>query len=190
MTTHAGRVSTPRHIPAGAPASGDGIVVGTGTVVIDVYVDFLCPFCRQFEETAGPTLHRLVDDGLVSIVYHPMAFLDQLSADHYSSRASAASGCAADGGLFVEYAEALFANQPPEGGPGLTDDELIEIGGLVGLDPPFAGCVRDRTYLDWAAYVTDKAMERGVSGTPTVLVEDVPVPANVRSITQAVAAAR
>ncbi|GAA0399948.1 hypothetical protein GCM10009530_59680 [Microbispora corallina] len=190
MTTHARRASVPRHIPAGASTSGDGIVVGAGPVTIDVFVDFLCPFCRRFEETAGPTLHAMVNGGLATVVYHPMAFLDELSADAYSSRASASSGCASDGGAFVEYAEALFANQPPEGGPGLTDDELAEIGRLVGLDgPAFGRCVHAHAYLDWAAYVTAMAMERGVSGTPTVLVEDVPVPANLRTITAAVAAA-
>ncbi|MEZ0074102.1 DsbA family protein [Planotetraspora sp. GP83] len=190
MSTHVRRAPVPRHVPAGASTIGDGIAVGEGRVTVDVYIDFQCPFCRAFEEAAGPTLRSTVDDGLATIVYHPMAFLDQLSTNHYSFRAANASGCASDGGRFVEYADALFANQPPEGGPGLLDDELVEIGRSVGLNTPaFAQCVRDRVYHDWVAYVTERAIERGVSGTPTVLVEGVPVPANRRTIAAAVAAA-
>jgi protein-disulfide isomerase len=149
MTTWMPQAPAPERVPAGAPAEGDGIVIGAGPVTVDAYIDFQCPFCKQFEETAGPTLDRLVAEELTSIVYHPMAFLDRLSTDHYSSRASASSGCAADGGRFKEYARALFADQPPEGGPGLTDEELIEIGRAVGLtEPTFARCVLGRAYLD------------------------------------------
>jgi protein-disulfide isomerase len=154
---------SPMDYPAGAGPAGDGIVIGRGPVTVDVYIDFLCPFCRRFELSAGPTLSAMVADGLISSVYHPMSFLDEASTTRYSSRAGAASGCAADGGKFAEYAYALFANQPPEGGPGLSDDELVKLG------------VRAGRYLDWPAYVTAVATARGVTATPTVLVGGVPV---------------
>ncbi|WP_285572518.1 DsbA family protein [Actinoallomurus iriomotensis] len=189
MTTWMPQASAPERVPRGAPPDGDGVAIGGGPVVVDAYIDFQCPFCKQFEETAGPALDRLVASGLATVVFHPMAFLDRLSTDHYSSRASASSGCAADGGRFVPYARALFAAQPPEGGPGLTDEELVDVGDSVGLaDPAFARCVVARTYLDWSAYVTFTAGRRGVAATPTVLVDRAPVPANPRAITTAVTA--
>lgn len=50
----------------------------------------------------------------------------------------------------MEYAHALFVNQPPEGGPGLSDAELAAIGRAVGLaDTPFTACVSGAPYLDW-----------------------------------------
>ncbi|WP_440106239.1 DsbA family protein [Streptosporangium sp. H16] len=190
MSTRPQRATAPVRVPAGASDEGDGIVVGAGPVTVDVYIDFLCPFCRTFEQTSGPTLNGMVRERAISLVCHPMGFLDRLSTTRYSSRASAASGCAADGGRFVEYTRALFAGQPPEEGPGLTDDELIELGGPAGLTgPAFGECVRDGAYLDWTAYVTRKAIERGVSATPTVLVEGTPVPATPEAIVAAVAAA-
>ncbi|MER5626039.1 thioredoxin domain-containing protein [Streptosporangium sp. NPDC002544] len=189
MTARPHRPTRPTRVPADASTAGDGIAVGSGPVIVDVYIDFLCPFCRAFEEAAGPALVRLVADGAVSLVYHPMGFLDELSTDHYSSRASASSGCASDRGRFVEYVHALFTDQPPEGGPGLTDDELVEVGRLAGItDPGFGGCVREGVYLDWAAHVTETAIERGVSATPTVLVQNAPVPANAQAILTAVLA--
>ncbi|WP_433236573.1 thioredoxin domain-containing protein [Streptosporangium sp. CA-135522] len=190
MSTPSHRTAAPPHVPAGASADKDGIVVGSGPVTVDAYIDFLCPYCKMFEQASRPTLHKLVEDGVISLVYHPMGFLDGLSTDRYSSRASASSGCASDGGKFVAYASALFTNQPPEGGPGLSGDDLVEIGALVGLtDPDFGACVRNGTYLDWTAYVTDRAIGRGVSGTPTVLVGGTAVPASPQTIVAAVASA-
>jgi protein-disulfide isomerase len=178
----------PAQVPAGTTPEGDGIVLGDGPVRVDAYIDFLCPFCRQFEERSGTYLDRLLDAGAISLAYHPLGFLDRLSTTRYSSRASAASGCAADHGRFREYKDALFANQPPEGGPGLSQEQLIELGRQVGLtDPDFAVCVAEGRYLPWAEYVTLRAAERGVSGTPSVFVAGVPVPANGPVIAAAVA---
>jgi hypothetical protein len=46
--------------------------------------------------------------------------------------------------------------------------------------------VREGAYVDWPAYVTERADERGVSGTPSVYVEGVPVHANAETIAAAV----
>jgi protein-disulfide isomerase len=187
MSLHT-QTRAPIRVPAGTTESGDGVIVGSGPVMVEAYIDFLCPFCRQFEERSGPVLDEMVADGLINLVYHPLGFLDGLSTTRYSSRAASASGCASDGGRFDQYAKALFANQPPEGGPGLSDEELIELGVEAGLDPAqFGGCVGEHIYLDWVAYVTARAMERGVSGTPSVFVGGVPVPANASTIAAAVA---
>jgi protein-disulfide isomerase len=179
-------LSAPEHVPAGTGEDGDGIVVGAGPATVEVYIDFLCPFCRQFEERSGPALQRIAAAGISSLVYHPLGFLDRLSSTRYSSRAAAASGCAADRRRFPEYKDALFANQPEEGGPGLSDEELAELGLALGLDPGFARCIGEGRYLQWSAYVTTRAVERGVSGTPTVLVDGIPVPANASMIASAI----
>jgi protein-disulfide isomerase len=182
--------AAPGHIPAGATPEGDGVVVGHGPVRVDAFIDFLCPFCRRFELSSGPPLARLVTDGLVSLAYHPMNFLDEASTTNYSTRAAAASGCAADGGRFALYAHALFVNQPPEGGPGLSDAELAAIGRAVGLGgPAFTRCLSDAPYLDWPPYVTARATALGVDTTPTVLVEGAAVRPDTEAITAAVAAA-
>ena len=176
--------------PAGANPDGTGIVVGSGPVAVDVYEDFICPICRQFEQQAGPTLDQLVAEGRVRVTYHPVAFLNRFSSTGYSTRSSAASGCAAERGKFREYARALFERQPAEGSAGLSDNELISIGTGVGLDRDgFAGCVNDKTFQPWTGHVTDGASRAGVTGTPTVLVAGQPVQATAEAITAAVAAA-
>jgi protein-disulfide isomerase len=181
-------LTAPSRLPAGVTEEGDGIVIGHGPVRVDAFIDFLCPFCRRFELSSELTLASLVTDGQISLVYHPMNFLDEASTTNYSTRAAAASGCAADQGRFVEYAHALFVSQPPEGGPGLSDAELAGIGRAVGLaDAAFTACVSDAPYLDWPPYVTARANALEVEATPTVLVAGTAVRPEARSIAAAVA---
>ncbi len=183
--------TAPGRVPAGATPEGDGVVIGHGPVRVDAFIDFLCPYCRRFEFSSGPALAGLVARGLISLAYHPMNFLDEASTTNYSTRAAAASGCAADRGRFVEYAHALFASQPPEGGPGLSDTELAGLGRAAGLaDASFADCLSAAPYLDWPPYVTARATARGVNATPTVLVDGANVRPDARAITAAVAAAK
>jgi protein-disulfide isomerase len=182
--------TAPSRIPAGATEDGDGILAGRGPVRVDAFIDFLCPFCRRFELSSGPALALMVGDGQISVAYHPMNFLDEASTTQYSTRATAASGCAADLGRFVEYAHALFENQPHEGGPGLSDAELVDLAAVAGITgPEFAACAADGTYLEWPSYVTARATNAGVSGTPTVLVAGTEVSPDPKSITAAVAQA-
>jgi protein-disulfide isomerase len=179
-------LSAPERVPAGTGEDGDGIVIGAGPATVDLFIDFLCPFCRQFEESSSAALDTIAAAGMGSLVYHPLGFLDRLSTTRYSSRAASASGCAADRRRFLEYKNALFANQPEEGGPGLSDEQLAQLGLAIGLDRGFGRCVGEGRYLEWTAYVTTRAVERGVGGTPSVFVDGIPVPANVRMIAAAV----
>ena len=179
--------TVPSRIPAGATAEGDGILIGHGPVRVDAFIDFMCPFCRRFELSAGPTLEALVSGGTISLAYHPMNFLDEASTTEYSTRAAAASGCAADQERFAEYAHALFVNQPPEGGPGLSDSELAALGAEAGLTGAFTACLGNMPYLDWPSYLTARAVALGVSATPTVLVDGAAVTPDPQAIAAAVA---
>lgn len=35
-------MTRPGHVPASATADGDGIVLGSGPITVDAYIDFLC----------------------------------------------------------------------------------------------------------------------------------------------------
>jgi protein-disulfide isomerase len=177
----------PGRVPAGATPEGDGILIGTGPVQVDIFIDFLCPFCREFEQAAESVLAGLVSDDQARLAYHPMNFLDGASTTSYSTRAAAASGCAADQGRFLPYAHELFARQPPEGGAGLSDAVLAGLGQAADLDEAaLAACLAQGTYLEWPTYVTARATAAGVSATPTVLVAGAPVLPEPHAITAAV----
>jgi protein-disulfide isomerase len=161
----------------------DGVVVSEGPVRIDVYEDFLCPYCRAFEQEAGETLDAIAADGRAEVVFHPVAFLDRLSTTDYSTRAAEAAACAAEAGRFRELARALFADQPEEGGPGLSDDELERLAGEAGVP---ADCIAEHRHRSWVVSVGAAAMAAGVEGIPAVMVDGRPVDAGAEAIRAAV----
>ncbi|MCM0679030.1 DsbA family protein [Micromonospora phytophila] len=185
-----GQRSTEFTAPTGANEAGTGVVSGSGPVTVDVYEDFLCPACKQFEQVSGATIDQLISAGKVRVVHHPVAYLNRFSTTQYSTRSSAASGCAAEGGRYREYAKALFERQPPEGGAGLSDDELVDIAAGTGIDRDgFSSCLREGTFKPWTEHVTEEASKANVTGTPTILVDGRPVadrsPEGIRAAVEA-----
>jgi protein-disulfide isomerase len=182
-------------IPAGVSDVGgtrSGLVAaGNGPVKVEVYFDFLCPFCKQFEATVTPTLDQLVTAGKITLIWHPLGFLDSHSTPPgYSTHAASSAGCASDAGKLKPYGQALFAAQPQEGGPGLSDDQLIDIAGNAGIiNPAFAACVRGSHYQAWVTQLTNQAVQRGVTATPTVYVNGKQTQPTSEAITAAVNAA-
>src|SRR5262249_48354873 len=117
-----GQQSKEVNTPAHATADGTGLVAaGTGPATGEVYPAHMCPQCKDFESVVGPTLSQLVDQKKITLVLHPLGFLDQASSTRYSTRAAAAAGCASDGGKLSEFTTAMYAQQPAEGSAGLSD---------------------------------------------------------------------
>lgn len=165
-------------VAAGFPAStrtDDGVVMvaddAKDPVLVELYVDLQCPACREYESRIADTLEELVVDGRVELLVHPIAILDGASSTNYSSRAAAAVACSADEGLFWQYQKLLYAEQPDEGGEGLTDERLVDLGRQVGLSSGFEQCVNSGAQASWVEQVTDAAREAGFNATPTVLVD-------------------
>jgi protein-disulfide isomerase len=169
--------ATDAAVPANTVDSGQVIVVGqtSAPVTIDLYEDFQCPVCQNFESTTGSTLASLVSAGTVQLHYHGMAFLDTSANDEYSTRALNAAAAVVDEAgpdAFQKFHDLLYANQPPEGGSGLPDDQLIGYAQQAGASGnAVESAIHDRTYGDWVKEVTDQASKDGVTGTPTVKVD-------------------
>ncbi|MEV4346887.1 thioredoxin domain-containing protein [Actinoplanes sp. NPDC049596] len=157
--------------PSVAVDEGTAFAVGSGPVTVDLYEDFMCPICNQFEQSTGGTIEKMVTDKRVTVRYHPVAILDGASnGTKYSTRAAGASAAAAQDGKFLEYHKVLYANQPEENSSGPDNAKLIELGKSVGLGSSFETAVNDKTYDSWATKVTDTFASRGFNGTPTIVV--------------------
>jgi protein-disulfide isomerase len=171
------RTSTAADAPVPPHLTDGAIVVGNAAapVTIDLYEDLQCPICKQFEAQSGRALAGMVSAGTVQLHYHPMAFLDSSANQHYSTRALNAAAAVLDARgpeAFQKFHDVLYANQPPESGPGLTDKQLIDYAAQVGATgTTVQNQIRDLTYGDWAKQVTDQASKDGVTGTPTVFVD-------------------
>jgi protein-disulfide isomerase len=129
---------------------GGTVVVGSADaeVTLDVYEDFLCPACRQFEETFGADLEKHVTDGAVRVRYHLLPMLNERSDPPGYSMDSANAGlCAADAGQFPAFHKSLFGDQPEEGNRGWDRRQLAKLGtdlGITGED--FTACVTGGTH--------------------------------------------
>ncbi len=146
-------------------------------VTIDVYEDFLCPACGQFEKLYHQRLAQAAADGTARVVYHPVAILDRFSVPPgYSTLAAGATFCAAGAGIFPRFPNSLFAAQPTAGGPGWTSAQLQQLGRALGAGAGFARCVQAGAEQRVAAatesarrYLTGLASD-GQFGTPSVVV--------------------
>jgi protein-disulfide isomerase len=153
-----------------------GIVLGDpaeGATEIDLYMDFLCPVCRQFDEVNRDDIRTMVEGGDVTVKVHPLGFLDRLSnGTQYSTRSANAFATVATDApdSAVDFMEALFDNQPAEGGPGLTDEELAQIAVEAGVPQDVADTFASGTYIDWVSAGSDQARSDGVTGTPTTFI--------------------
>jgi protein-disulfide isomerase len=142
---------------------------GTGqpTVVLSMYEDSLCPYCRKFEHTFGTTVDKLVETGAVAADYYMVAILDRPNRD-YSSRAGAAAYCVADQSIdaFRRFHAALYAHQPPESATSFPDNAaLIDTARQAGAGDAAADCINNDTYTAMVAGMADAT---NVNHTPTV----------------------
>jgi protein-disulfide isomerase len=151
-------------------AADAGGKAGSNPVTVVLYEDFQCPVCKQFEETNGSFLVDQVKTGKITIQYRPYAFLDEQSSTHYSTRAASAGMCVNDEGgakAYKKFHDLLYANQPPEGGDGLPNSDLIDYAkqaGVTGID----SCIKSEKFGPWVEKALAKGKKAGVSGTPTV----------------------
>lgn len=177
---------TPTALPATVSGSGGGIVVepADSDVTIDVWMDFLCPHCKEFEDLNGSTLSELGESGQASVVYHPLTF----TGGTYSARANNAFACAANEGNAAEFATAAFAS-PQQ----WSDDALIALGESAAIGGDYESCVNADTYDAWVTDVAKRAQEEQIQATPTVFVngEELPStswsPEGIRAAVEAVA---
>jgi protein-disulfide isomerase len=158
---------------------GDAVAIGNpeAPVTIDVYEDFLCPACAQFEQLYGDQMEQAAAAGQAQVIYHPVAILDGYSEPAgYSTLAAGATFCAADAGIFPRFHRSLYAAQPREGGPGWSAAQLEQLGRTLGAGDDFTRCLRTMDEQRVVA-ATENARQYvstlrpdGRLGTPTVLV--------------------
>jgi protein-disulfide isomerase len=144
-------------------------------VTVTVYEDMMCPYCGLFEAASSERLKEYAESGDVQVRYHVVSFLDSASEDRYSTRAANALGVVLDTAgpeVAVEFHDALFAAQPAEGGPGLSDEQMIDMAVEAGADEAaITGPIADLKFEPWVEDATDAWSKAGFTGTPTVTVD-------------------
>jgi protein-disulfide isomerase len=168
-------------VAASYPVALNGGVVMLGNtaaaVKIDIYEDYLCPGCKIFDERDHDELTTALNEGKITVRFHPLGFLNEATKPAgYSTRAANAALCAAEAGIFPAYHDKLYDQQPAEGGPGLTDAQLIAFGAELGAPAGFTECVTGGPHAKAIGTETKKALgdpnlqTDGTFGTPTAAV--------------------
>ena len=153
----------------------DGSVVmaqeGAEAPVVEVYADYQCPACRQFELLNGDTLKQAAAEGEAIVHLRPVSIFAQQPTpiSTNSLRGGAAARAAADAGVFVQYNDLLFENQPAEGQEGFSVAELqewfLEAGGTEEDAETFDARVEEESEVvdqftqDYLPALTESAIE-------------------------------
>jgi protein-disulfide isomerase len=151
----------------GPGTDGKGVTVGKqgAKAHIDLYLDFRCPHCKDFEDQSGATIDKMVDDGTATVTYWPLAFV----SPDASPRLANAFANAAAAGKARAYANQLYASFEKS----WTTDQLLQLGKQLGIDDAkLQQGVQDDKYAKWLESVAKAADARGVTGTPAVFVNN------------------
>ncbi|WP_433468422.1 DsbA family protein [Spirillospora sp. CA-128828] len=147
---------------------------GVTTPVVDIYEDFACPPCGQFDTRHDPMLKQLAVEGRAKVVFHPMLIFGESNqpAHDNSLRAAAALRCVGDGAHWLSYQDALYAHQPAtESSTGYTTSQLVSLAEPLGLTSgDFKSCVESQRYAESVKTVSQGYISSGIQGTPSVRV--------------------
>jgi protein-disulfide isomerase len=174
-------VTTPA-IKSGAQPTPTKMELDGKTAHIQIWLDYQCPYCDQFETTNDDQIKQWLSDGSATLEIHPVAILDSTQNQQYSTRAAAAASCVANSqpDKFWDINSALFAKQPDEQtGTGLSNSEILSIFKDAGVESKtVTDCVNKQTFADFVTNMTTDATKNaqlknpttGGFGTPTVFV--------------------
>ncbi len=147
-----------------------------GKQVVQVYVDFMCSHCKNFEDTFAGDIEEINAGDSTVVETVPVAIMDRVSPDAYSTRAANAAFCVADenpSGV-AGFMASVFAVQPTTtADPFPSNDDLIAMASENGAEG-IADCVNN---LEHEADVKNntRAMpanpETGQRGTPTLTLD-------------------
>jgi len=172
---NAGSAPGPRPDGSGIDPETGAVVVGDGPNELDLWFDFYCPHCQEFESEYGSTVSDLLEQGELTLSLHPVALngLNAASGTDFSKRSANAMYCVAEAAPDAAYPfmQALFATNPS--GPGQTDEELIAMAEEAGADGVDA-CITDGEYISFVEEQTAELPanpDTGKTGTPTIILD-------------------
>ncbi|MBC9956837.1 thioredoxin domain-containing protein [Yimella sp. cx-51] len=165
--------------PAGSQAEGNGVLAYAGKAKagvpdVQLYVDYQCPICNNFEQANGGQMMQMAQAGEIKLTIHVMSFLDKNLGNNSSAQAANAAFCAADAGLMPEFHTELFKRQPTKEGDGYPTSVYAQVAQQVGIKGAalntFNKCVSDAKYAKYVEATEVRSGKNGVTGTPTVII--------------------
>ena len=169
----AGPVAVPEGMAADQPYLTLGAPEGSGAPVVELHLDFMCPYCGQFEQINGADLEKLVADDEATVHLVPRNLLDpQSTTGDYSTRSASALVCVYEDNPdnVIAFQKLMFDNQPAEGSAGLTDEQILAYAQQAGASAEVESCMTSKTYQPWVKKVADPYGQENGGGTPYVAI--------------------
>lgn len=134
---------------------------------VEVFFDFACPHCADFENASAEAFSSLAADGQALVVHRPMAFLNEYSWKAMNTLAAVLD--AGDAAQAHALYRTLIASQPHESAP--DNNWYVDQAAAVGVTGKVVEeAINDVSFEQWVTNANDDASKRGVVGTPTVFV--------------------
>lgn len=132
---------------------------------VDLWVDYSCPHCQEFEAANSDVLNQLIAGGNVSVSYHNI----QVVTD-YGTQAGSAAACVAtnDPATWVSFNTALYANHSATT-DSWTSSQFRTFAEQQGVNSEAQGCITANRYTGWIASNTADAAAQRVTSTPTMV---------------------
>jgi protein-disulfide isomerase len=153
---------------AGIPQTGNVLGNPKAKATLMVFADMQCPFCREFETRAFPSIvKRYVRTGKLKVIFQPISILGTDSV--VGAKAVAA---AAPQKKFFDYVAAFYANQGQENTGYVTSDFLTKLARSVpGLDvAKWQQALNSGSGTPILAEAQTAAQTARVNSTPTFMV--------------------
>ena len=133
----------------------------TAEVVLIMYSDFQCPFCRRFAQEVLPKVEEeyvSTDRLLLAFRHFPLEQIHSRAND-----LAVAAECAGTQGRFWEMHDYIFAQQPGSDETGLvTAAPSLDINAEA-----FSACTRDGKVLEKVKQDVEFGRKLGITGTPS-----------------------
>lgn len=168
--------NTGYNLKSGKPVSSKDELKNSKVPNIEIYVDYACPHCAEFEETNSAYLTSVLESGRATVEIKPVVVLNL----PLSFQGGNAAACIADytPEKFWDFHTQLF-KQDSENGSVTSNLKTV----LKNLDfnseerAKVNSCVDSDVYKNWLTGATVNALnrtdngEKVVTGTPTILVD-------------------
>jgi protein-disulfide isomerase len=151
----------------GVKQNGDTIGEADAPVTMYEFIDYQCPFCRQFRLGAYPqVVTDNVKSGKLKIVSRPLTFIGPESEK--AARAAAAAG---EQNKEADFTQLFYFNQGEENAGYVTDEFIDKIYDAAGVDKAKANAFRKSVdSRDGITTAANEAEKYGVVSTPTFVI--------------------
>lgn len=146
----------------------------SGAPVLDVYFDYSCHFCADFETRHSQEISALLDEGRITLALHPSDILSQDWTDMVMNAMGLVLDEAPDTSLAFHNAALAFFSEvfASQDGSRLTMENLVTAATSAGVPTAttdkFEKTAKNNTYGPWTMLAQESFQGRGLKGTPTV----------------------